>query len=79
MNNVQGKIAQLQEKDWTLAAIADELDVAHSTVEKWKAGDRQPCTEKLVLDALGRLMKKRPPKKKRYAKGNRRQEVTGDG
>ncbi len=76
MNDVQAKIAQLQEKGWTLAAIADEVGVAHNTVEKWKANDRYPRPDKPILDALGQLSKwKRIPKKRRYAKGSRRTTI----
>jgi transcriptional regulator with XRE-family HTH domain len=71
-NDVQARIAQLQEKGWTLAALADELGVTPNAMEKWKAGDRYPHLEKPVLDALDRLAKlRRIPKKKRYAKGSR--------
>jgi transcriptional regulator with XRE-family HTH domain len=67
MNDVQARVALLQEKGWTLASIADELEVSHNTLEKWKAGDRYPRLEKPVLDALDRIAKqKRIPKKKRY-------------
>jgi transcriptional regulator with XRE-family HTH domain len=69
MNDVQTRIAQLQDKGWTLAALADELGVTSNAVEKWKAGDRYPRLEKPVLDAFDRLAKlKRIPKKRRYAK-----------
>lgn len=71
MNDVQTRIAQLQEKGWTLAALADELGVTPNAVEKWKAGDRYPRLERPVIDALDRLAKlKRIPKKRRYAKNN---------
>jgi predicted transcriptional regulator len=67
MNTVQGKIAELQEKGWTLAAIADELDVTVNAVEKWKAGDRQPTNAKAILMLLNQLIRrKRIPKKRRY-------------
>jgi transcriptional regulator with XRE-family HTH domain len=69
MNEVQDRIAQLQDKGWTLAAIADELEVTPNAVEKWKAGDRYPRLEKPVLEALDRLLeRKRIPKKRRYKK-----------
>lgn len=64
---------QLQEKGWTLAAIADELEVTPNAVEKWKAGDRNadnPKSMLIILDKL--LLRKRVPKKKRYAKGSRK-------
>ena len=67
MNDVQARLALLQEKGWTLAAIADELKASHNTVEKWKAGDRYPRLEKPIIDALYRLANvKRIPKKRRY-------------
>jgi len=69
MNEVQSRIAELEKKGWTLAAIARELKVSHSVVEKWKAGDRHARLEKLVLDALAQLLiRKRIPKKRRYHK-----------
>jgi transcriptional regulator with XRE-family HTH domain len=69
MNEIQDRIAQLQDKGWTLAALADELEVTPNAIEKWKAGDRYPRLEKPVLDALDQLLKrKRIPKKKRYKK-----------
>ena len=78
MNDMQTRIAKLQEKGWTLAALADELGVTPNAVEKWKAGDRYPRLEKPVLDALDRLAKlKRIPKKRRYQKG-RKTQVAGE-
>jgi len=72
MNDMQDRIAQLQEKGWTLAALADELGVTPNAVEKWKAGDRQPSNAKVTLSFLDQLAKrKRIPKKRRYTKGKR--------
>lgn len=69
MNEVQTKIAELQQKGWTLAALADELGVTVNAVEKWKAGDRQPANFRAVLVMLDEIAKrKRIPKKRRYAK-----------
>jgi transcriptional regulator with XRE-family HTH domain len=56
MNDVQSKIAELERKGWSLPRIAEGLHVAHVTVEKWKAGDRYPPLEKLVIDALDELL-----------------------
>ena len=67
MNDMQAKLAELKEKGWTLTAIADELEISHNAVEKWKAGDRYPRNAKAVLIVLYQLSKrKRIPKKKRY-------------
>jgi len=69
---IQTKLASVQKKGWTLAALADELDLTVSTIEKWKAGDRKPANEKAVLSMLGHIEKrKRIPKKRRYNKGSR--------
>ncbi len=74
-NPIQIILATLQEKGWTLAALADELDQKVNTLEKWKAGQRNPANEKSVLTMLEQLEKrKRIPKKRRYAPGSRRRE-----
>jgi len=67
MNEIQTKLAELQEKKWTLASIADELEVTVNAVEKWKAGDREPRNAKAVLMLLDQLLeRKRIPKQRRY-------------
>jgi len=72
MNDVQTRIAQLQEKGWTLTALADELSVTPNAVEKWKSGGRYPSNTKAVLAFLDQLVKrKRIPKKRRYAPNSR--------
>ena len=69
MNAIQEKLAYLQDKGWTLAAMADELAITVNAVEKWKAGDRYPSNAKLVLNALdGLTRRKRIPKQRRYTK-----------
>jgi len=67
MEDIQIKINELQEKGWTLAALADELGVTVNAVEKWKAGDRYPRNAKAVLIVLELLAeRKQIPKKRRY-------------
>ena len=69
MNDIQSRLAELQEKGWTLAALADELGVTINAVEKWKAGDRYPSNAKAVLMLLDQLItRKRVPKQRRYNK-----------
>ena len=69
MDNIQIKIKELQEKGWTLAALADELGVTANAVEKWKAGDRYPSNVKAVMGLLNQIKAmKRIPKKRRYNK-----------
>lgn len=71
-DDIQTRLAQLQEKGWTLAAIADELAVTPNAVEKWKAGDRNPSNLKATLAFLAKLLeRKRIPPKRRYAKESR--------
>jgi hypothetical protein len=74
LNVVQSLIAKLEEKGWTVVAIADadELRVHRNTVGMWKAGTRYPRPDRPVLDALNHMLKRnRIPKKKRYQKGSR--------
>jgi transcriptional regulator with XRE-family HTH domain len=69
---IQLKLASLQNKGWTLAALADELKLTVNTLEKWKAGDRNPANEQAVLAMLSKLeQRKRIPKQRRYVKGSR--------
>jgi len=69
MNDVQTKIAKLQKKGWTLAAIADEVGMTVNSVEKWKAGDHYPANSKAVIGLLEKMgQKKRIPKKRRYVR-----------
>jgi ribosome-binding protein aMBF1 (putative translation factor) len=78
-NPVQTKLVILQDKGWTLAALADELEQKVNTLEKWKAGDRNPANEKSVLAMLEKLeARKRIPKKRRYKKGSRKLKVITD-
>ena len=72
INEIQSRIAQLVEKGWTLAAIADELGVKPDTVENWRAGRRNPTNAKAILAMLDKVLeKKRIPKKKRYEQSSR--------
>jgi transcriptional regulator with XRE-family HTH domain len=69
---IQAILAILQEKGWTLAALADELGQTVNTLEKWKAGDRNPANGKSVLTMLEHLeTRRRIPKKRRYKPGSR--------
>jgi len=73
MNDVQARISELQEKGWTLAALADELDVTVNAIEKWKAGDRYPANSRAIFVMMDEIAgRKRIPKKKRYTKGSRK-------
>ena len=72
MSEVQDRIAQLQEKGWTLAALSDEVGVTVNAVEKWKAGGRNPSNARAVLVLLDQLAeRKRIPKRRRYTEDSR--------
>jgi ribosome-binding protein aMBF1 (putative translation factor) len=78
MNDVQAKIVELQDKGWTLAALADELNITPNAVEKWKAGERYPANSKAIFTLLNQLLnQERIPKKRRYPKGVRRLNHSG--
>ena len=65
MKDVQDRIAALEQRGWSLAAIARAVDIHYNTVQKWKAGDRNPSNTKLVIQGLdGLLTQKRVPKKR---------------
>jgi len=67
MNDVQGVLGKLRAKGWTLAALADELEVHRETVSNWCAGRHPPANAKVVILALERLLRRqRVPKKRRY-------------
>jgi transcriptional regulator with XRE-family HTH domain len=78
MNEIQSSIAELENKGWTLAALADELGVTVNTVEKWKAGTTSPANSKATLYLLHAIaQKKQIPKKKRYIHGSRMKVIIG--
>ena len=65
MNAVRVRIAELEGKGWTLAAIARELGVSYNAVQKWKAGERQPSNYYVVMERLeGMCRRNRAPKKR---------------
>ena len=67
MNDVQGVLGELRAKGWTLAALADELEVHRETVANWHSGRHPPANAKVVILALTSLLRRqRVPKKRRY-------------
>ena len=66
MNNVQERIVALESSGWTQTAIADEVDVTVNAVQKWKSGAAYPRNVKGVLLLMGTLLKRKPPKQRRY-------------
>ena len=69
MNDVQKVLVELRGKGWTLAAIADEIEVHRETVVSWDAGRHSPANAKVVVLALENLLRRqRVPKKRRYKK-----------
>lgn len=79
-DEAQAKLAELQQKGWTLANIAREIGQAIRTVESWNQGKRSPANLQSVLISLDNLAKrKRIPKKRRYNKDSNQKGVKGDG
>ena len=67
MNDVQLQLRELQERDWTVPAIARAIGMSGSAVEKWLAGERTPRAQKLLTAALADLLRrKRIPKRRTY-------------
>jgi transcriptional regulator with XRE-family HTH domain len=70
MDNIHSLLVVLKVKGWTNASIADEIGVTVNAVEKWQSGERNISQSRLIL--LNQLIKKIPPKKRRYATGSRK-------
>ena len=66
VNDIREKLSELQDKGWTLAAISEGIGMSISAVEKWKSGVAYPGASKPVMLALDALLKRRPPKQRRY-------------
>ena len=63
-----------------MAAIATELDVSYNTVQKWKAGDRNPANAKAVLAAMDALLKRRRiPRRRRPGPERHSESTKGEG
>ena len=69
-DDIQARIAGLTAGGWTLAAIADELDIHYTTLARWRTGMRYPENAKAVLMALDSLAGKKHPPKRRYPNGH---------
>ena len=52
MNDVQQTIAGLRVQGWTLAALAEEMGVFRTALDKWVAGQRYPRNARAVLALL---------------------------
>ena len=55
MNDVQQTIAGLRVQGWTLAALANEMGVFRTALDKWVAGQRYPRNARAVLALLQTL------------------------
>ena len=67
VNDVQRQLLALQERGWTVPAIARAIGMSASAVEKWLAGERKPRAQKLLTAALADLLRrKRIPKRRTY-------------
>jgi transposase-like protein len=69
MDEVQQIISELEERGWTLAAIARELEVSWKTVHRWRNGSGTPHHPRLAVLGLERLLQRRRiPKRKVYTR-----------
>ena len=68
MREVQGILGELSANGWTKAAIADEMGVAHFTVERWEKGRRPANAVGVALALESLLRRRRVPKRRRYTK-----------
>ena len=69
MSDAQRVLGELKAKGWTIAAIADEMDVHRETVANWDTARHPPANAKVVVMALESLLRRqRVPKRRRYTK-----------
>ncbi len=66
MSDVQKRLILLHDAGWTYAAVADELGYARLSIARWRTGEQATAHPKPVLIALDALLKRRPPKQRRY-------------
>ena len=77
MNEVQQQLQALYERGWTIPAIARSIGMSASAVEKWRAGDRTPRAQKLLIAALEDLLRKKRIPKRRVSLPKERQPASG--
>ena len=65
-DEIRQQITVLIASGWTLAAIADKLEIHYSTLARWRDGTRYPENARPVLLALTGLSRETPPPKRRY-------------
>ncbi len=57
--DVADALAQLEQRGWTLAAVADELGLKWLTVYRWRDGTQSPDDPHTVLDRIRRLRRRK--------------------
>ena len=77
MNEVQQYIRDLKAKGWTHQAIADELGMTWAGLRNWETGGK-PSNAKTALLALGVLLERKPPPKRRYPEGHYMQRAKAE-
>jgi hypothetical protein len=66
--NTQELLQQLRAKDWEDRDIANVLGMDPSSIYRWRMGITSPQSERLVIAALQRLLRRRgPPRRKDVA------------
>ena len=78
MNEVQRYIRDLKANGWTHQAIDDEVGVRWNSLRSWEAGTGNPANVKAVELALGMLLDRKPPPKRRYPEGHYMQRAKAE-
>ena len=69
-DEIRQQIRELIAGGWTLAAVADKLEIHYTTLARWRNGTRYPENARSVLLALTSLSSETPPPKRRYPGGH---------
>ena len=69
VTDVQREIAELRERGWTTAAIADALGVRWPTISRWMDGSRSPSNVAGVVTLLRQMKRRSVPPRRRERRG----------
>jgi hypothetical protein len=76
MERVRQLIKDLEDKGWTIAAIADAIGFSRDSVERWLNGGTA-SNPKVVEVALKDLFRKPVPPQRRYTRKRKSPRTTG--
>lgn len=58
LSELRSLLAQLRERGWTWAAVAEEMHVHRNAIDRWARGERVPQIEFLVVRFLKELLER---------------------